>query len=178
MKSTKDRKEHSDTAGDPISDDLLPAHVRTTAHLNRGPLPHAVIGQLIGIKDEGRTPLVLFPGRIGSAAVVARTVVDLHQAHIGRDVVLCFDEADPTRPIILGVMRGGDGWPLDEKPGQIEVEPDGERLIVSAKTELVLRCGQASITLTRSGKVFIQGTYVSSRSTTVNRIRGGSVQIN
>jgi len=46
------------------------------------------------------------------------------------------------------------------------------------KDQLVLRCGRASITLTAAGKVLIEGAYVSSRSTGVNRIKGGSVQIN
>ena len=42
----------------------------------------------------------------------------------------------------------------------------------------MLRCGKASITLTREGKVLIKGAYLSSRSSGVNRIKGGSVQIN
>jgi hypothetical protein len=50
--------------------------------------------------------------------------------------------------------------------------------MVSAKEQLVLRCGKASITLTKEGKVLIQGAYVSSRSSGVNRIKGGSVQLN
>ena len=58
------------------------------------------------------------------------------------------------------------------------VEADGERLIVSAKEQLVLRCGRSSITLTKAGKVLIQGTYVSNRSSGVVRIKGGSVQLN
>jgi uncharacterized protein (DUF2345 family) len=65
-----------------------------------------------------------------------------------------------------------------EKPGQVEVDADGERLIVTAKDRLVLRCGKASITLTKEGKVLVEGTYLSSRSSGVNRIKGGSVQLN
>jgi hypothetical protein len=60
----------------------------------------------------------------------------------------------------------------------VEIEADAERLIVSAKDQLVLRCGKASITLTKAGKVLIQGTYLSNQSSGVNRIKGGSVQIN
>ena len=48
----------------------------------------------------------------------------------------------------------------------------------TAESEIVLRCGEASITLTRAGKVLIRGTYLLSRSSGVNRIKGGSVQIN
>lgn len=137
-----------------------------------------VIGELIGLTNEGRTPLVLYPGQPGTAALPARTVVDLHGPHIGKSVVLTFEGADPRKPIISGVLREGDGWPLPEQPGQVEVDADGERLIVSAKEQIVIRCGKASITLTKAGKVLIQGAYVLSRSSGVNRIKGGSVQLN
>jgi hypothetical protein len=89
-----------------------------------------------------------------------------------------FEDADAAKPIVVGVLREADGWPLDQHAGQADVEADGERLIVSAQRQLVLRCGKASITLTRDGKVLIRGTFLSSRSSGVNRIKGGSVQIN
>jgi hypothetical protein len=49
---------------------------------------------------------------------------------------------------------------------------------VHAKEQVVLKCGKASITLTKAGKVLIQGSYVLSRSSGINRVKGGSVQIN
>jgi hypothetical protein len=137
-----------------------------------------IVGELIAMTDDGRTPLVIYPGQPGSAAIAARTVVDLHGAQIGRAVVLMFENADPLRPIVMGVLREGAGWPLAERPAQVEVDADGERLTIEAREQLVLRCGKASITLTKAGKVLIQGAYVSSRSTGVNRIKGGSVQLN
>jgi len=140
--------------------------------------PGAIMGVLIGFQDEGRTPLVIFPGQIGNAAVAARATQDVHGVHIGRQVVLLFEGADPRRPIIVGCMQRADGWPLHDQAARVEVEADGARLIVSAKEQLVLQCGKASITLTRAGKVLIQGTYVSSRSSGAHRIKGGSVQIN
>ena len=141
--------------------------------------PGVITGKLIAIKDEGRTPLVLYPGQPGTAAIGARTVIDLHGQHIGKKVVLMFEGADASRPIVIGVLReGNEGWPLTEQPGQIEVDADGQRVIISAKDQIVLRCGKASITLTQAGKVLIQGSYVLSQSTGTNRIKGGSVDIN
>jgi hypothetical protein len=137
-----------------------------------------VIGELLAITDDGTTPLVIFPGQSGTSALRAKTVVDLHGAYIGKCVVLMFELGNPQRPIVMGVLRGSAGWPLDKQPGQVEVDADGERLLVRAKEQLVLRCGKASITLTKAGKVLIQGDYISSRSTGVNRIKGGSVQLN
>ncbi len=58
------------------------------------------------------------------------------------------------------------------------MDADGQRMVVSAKEQLVLRCGQASITLTKAGKVLIDGTHVLSRASGVNRVKGGSVQLN
>ncbi|WP_256354620.1 DUF6484 domain-containing protein [Variovorax sp. dw_308] len=141
-------------------------------------LPAVVTGELIAIADEGRTPMVLFAGQPGTAAVRARTVVDLHGAHIGQPVVLMFEGGDASRPIVMGVLRQSEGWPLAEAPAQVEVDVNGERMIVSAKEQLVMRCGKASITLTKAGKVLIQGSYVLSRSSGVNRVKGASVQVN
>jgi hypothetical protein len=93
-------------------------------------------------------------------------------------VTLMFEGADPYRPIVMGVLRDVAGWPLPDRPAAVEVDADGERLVVSAQESLVLRCGKASITLTKAGKVLIEGAYVLSRSSGVNRIKGGAVQLN
>ena len=153
------------------------------AHAAHGAAParavHGVtVGELLGLTDSGRTALVVFPGQPGTAALAARTVVDLHGAHVGKQVVLMFEAADPGRPIVMGVLRADEGWPLEAKPGQVDVDIDGERLVVSARDQLVLRCGKASITLTSAGKVLISGTFVASSSSGVNRVKGGSVQLN
>lgn len=145
---------------------------------NEPTLPSVVVGELIALTDEGRTPLIRYAGQPGSAALRARSVVDLHGAHIGQAVVLQFQDGDPLRPLVMGVLRPAGGWPLGDAPAEVEVDADGERMIIAARQQLVLRCGKASITLTRSGKVLIQGAYVSSRSSGVNRVKGGSVQLN
>ncbi len=89
-----------------------------------------------------------------------------------------FDGRDATKPIVMGVLREGEGWTLENRPGQVEVDADGERLMISAKEQLVLRCGKASIMLTKAGKVLIDGTYLLSRSSGVNRMKGGSIHLN
>jgi hypothetical protein len=160
---------------DPLVSLVLDRAVRTSASSTTGGV---LVGELVGMTGHGHTPLVVFPGQPGSAAIAARSVVELHRTHVGKPVVLVFEGTDPEKPIILGVIRSADSWPLDRKPGQVEVDADGERLTLTAGTELVLRCGEASITLTKAGKVLIHGTYLSSRSSGVNRIKGGSVHIN
>lgn len=141
-------------------------------------LPGATIGVLIGFGEQGSVPLVLYPGQPGTVAVAARATLDLHGQHIGRKVLLLFENGDSALPIVTGLLQQPAAWPQRDKPAQVTVEADGERLLLDARRQLVLRCGKASITLTREGKVLIQGSYISSRSTGVNRIKGGSVQLN
>jgi hypothetical protein len=115
----------------------------------------------------------------------ARALVAVAEEDFGREVALMFEEGDPRRPIVLGLMHVPDPAPVvsaccalhshDPAP---EPESDHERLEFSAEREIVLRCGDASITLTREGKVLIRGAYLLSRSSGTNSIKGGSVQIN
>ena len=60
----------------------------------------------------------------------------------------------------------------------VEARVDGRRVELEAADEIVLRCGKASIVLRRNGRVVIRGTYVETRSRGVNRVKGGSVEIN
>lgn len=167
---------------EPASDHgALGALLERPATLSRAAAPEVSVGDLVALADDGFTALVRFAGQPGTAAVRARTVLDLHGAHIGQQVVLAFEGGDVSRPIVMGVLRRPGDRPLqapEDAAGQVQVEADGQRLLVNARQELVLQCGKASITLTRAGKVLIQGSYVSSRSTGVNRIKGGSVQLN
>jgi hypothetical protein len=137
-----------------------------------------VIADLVALKDDGATALVVWPGQTGSAAVPARTTVDLYARHIGCRVALVFASGRLDQPIVIGVVRRADVWSFEKDAQLADVEADGERLVVTAKEQLTLRCGGASITLTKDGKVLIEGTHISSKASSLNRIVGGSVQIN
>lgn len=99
--------------------------------------------------------------------------IPLSEADVGRQVVLRYNRGQPGNPDIVG--KGPDSSQQGAAPGLLsgacpwEIAPSGE---------LTLRCGKASITLTPSGKIILRGTYISTRSSGVVRIKGGSVQIN
>jgi hypothetical protein len=152
-----------------------PAHVPSRAELPR--IHGVVVGELMALTEGAFQALVRVDAQAGACTMQARSGIDLHGAHIGRPVVLMFEGGDPSLPIVVGVLQGAD-WPDADRPGQVEVDTDGRRMVVSAKEQLVLRCGKASITLTKAGKVLIEGSYLLSRSTGVNRVKGGSVQLN
>jgi hypothetical protein len=143
-------------------------------------------GRVTGIED-GR-PLVDYSGNtLGPLAarfagsldpeVLRRAVED------GSEVLLAFEKNDPARPVIVDLLQTRLSEPQQEEISLTsdelpELRIDGKKIAFEAREEIVLRCGQASITLTRAGKVIIRGTYVLNRSSGVNRIKGGSVQIN
>lgn len=161
-----------------VFDELLEAPARVGAAGPARTIPGIIVGKLVGFTQSGTTPLVTFHGQPGTAALPARTTVDLHGIHIGRDAVLMFEDGDPARPIIVGCLRREGDKTLPERAGTVEVDADGERLVVSARKGLVLRCGKASITLSKDGRIVVRGAQVVSHSSGLNRIRGGSVQIN
>jgi hypothetical protein len=152
---------------------LLARSERDTPEAGR--IDGVLVGRLVGFTNDGDTPLVTYPGQSESAALPARTTVDLHASHIDRDVMLVFEAGDPRRPIVAGCLKLAG---VAAMPGQVQIEADGRRTVVSAREQIVLRCGEASITLTAAGKILIQGAYVSAKSSGVLRVKGGSVQIN
>lgn len=142
------------------------------------PLGGVVVGTLVALDAEGAVPLVVYDSQPTAAAQRARAIVDLHGAHVGREVLLAFENGNLTKPIVVGCLTQRVKTSVHEEPGLVEVDADGQRLLVTAKNQLVLQCGKARITLTRCGKVLLEGTYISSRSSGVNRVKGGSIQLN
>ena len=158
--------------------DLLKPLLRAPLSAKPRKLAAAEVGELMALDTACGTAWVRVAATPNANAVVARSTVDLHGAHIGREVLLNFIGGDASRPVIVGVFADAAGWPDAQTPNTVQVDADGARLIVGAKDQLVLRCGKASITLTKAGKVLIEGSYVSSRSLGVNRTKGGSIQLN
>lgn len=134
--------------------------------------PGTVIGTITDVVNSAEL-LIDHPYNSSGSPLPCRTIAHVSAKDIGSQVVLVLEGGDPSRPIMLGLLR----TPLDSG-GQLNFEVDGESLIFNGSREVVLRCGGASITLTRSGRVMIQGEYVVTRSKGVNRIKGASVQIN
>jgi hypothetical protein len=139
-------------------------------------VPGIVIGSLVGFSAGGSHPVVTWPGQ--PSAREAASIVDLGGVHVGSRVALTFIEGSPERPIVLGRLHTPaprSGQPSNDR---VTVEADDDRVVISAERTIVLRCGRASVTLTRDGKILIQGRYVSHRSTGVLRLKGGAVHIN
>ncbi len=148
-----------------------------------------LVGTICG-HDPERGLLVDFAQNPAPGPIPARWTVMLDQKTVDHAVstrqkaVLIFEEGDPQRPIVTGLLQPLQ-LPAEAPAAEVtlpqaptEARLDGKRLVLAAEEEIVLRCGPASLTLGRNGKIQIKGAYVLSHSTGTNRIRGGSVQIN
>jgi hypothetical protein len=135
-------------------------------------LPSVLVGRIVMVRESGEA-LVDFSGNTSGNLVSARSLVPINVTTVGREVALTFEDGDASKPIIAGLLQAPASSPVPR-----ELKLDDESLHLSAKKEVVIQCGKASITLTSAGKVLIRGAYLLSRSSGVNRIKGGSVQIN
>jgi hypothetical protein len=146
------------------------------------------VGALVGWSDAGE-PVVDHPSN-PHGPIPARTTVPLDAASAaaaverGQEVLLVFESERSDRPIIVGLLQQPQSRdsqvdlrkpPADNKR---EALVDGRTVVFDAKDEIVLRCGDASITLRRNGRIVVKGTHVETRSKGVNRIKGGVVRIN
>lgn len=137
----------------------------------------------------GDALLVDFEGNAGGP-LPARTIVRLDATTIAnaiaerRGVLLCFEDGRPDAPIITGLLQSIPARSDADADADVatvvdgEARVDGSRVELEGRDEVVLRCGHASVTLRRNGRVVIRGTYVETRSRGVNRVKGGSVEIN
>lgn len=113
--------------------------------------------------------------------------------------VLFVQPANRSLAVILGLLPGGQaesaqpetsasaltppvqGPDIQPPPAPltgVQASVDGRRVELTAQDEVVLKCGDASITLRRNGRIVIRGAYVESHAKGTNRIKGGSVLIN
>ena len=173
------------------------------SHISPGEI---IIGELTGIDNAGR-PMIIFGELDRDQALLAMTTQEINHRHIGRQVALLFANGETSRPVIIGLIHnplsemlenftlpdqneGVTETPFPEvaidegilpeirRDEENQVVVDGKKVTIEGAEEVTLKCGKASITLTKSGKILIRGTYLSNRSSGVNRILGGSVQIN
>lgn len=163
-----------------------------------------LLGRLESI-DEAGNAVVSLPQMPHFKQQVALTTFSVSSHHIGRQVALMFTQGADPQPIIMGLVYSPlqqvlekviantehqqedfdelvFAEPVPDKNAEKLIENpvyiDGKQIILEGKDEIVLRCGEASITLNKSGKISIRGKYLLSRATGVNRILGGSVQVN
>lgn len=137
-----------------------------------------VLGIIVGLEDTG-TPLVIYPNNEDESAIAANTTIPITHNDIGRTVALLFESGDFQKPIVIGVVQNPAIDAAQVNPGEfMHSYKDGKRLTIRANEELKFICGKASITLTKDGKVTINGEYIVSQSNGPNKMQGASIHLN
>jgi Domain of unknown function (DUF6484) len=132
------------------------------------------VGRVVGLTESG----FLIECLPGAPPTAARTTLQMTAegmqiaAAEKREALIVFENESASRPIVVGLLAS------PARSLDYVATVDGRRVVLEGQDEVVLQCGEASITLRRNGRVVIRGTYVETRSKGVNRIKGGSVQIN
>lgn len=150
-----------------------------------------IIGTLVAIDNNGQ-PLVDFAQNPNTSAIQAISTTSITQQQVTRQVALLFNQGDLSQPVIMGLIHSPLQAMLENVGEQTETEKvelagdlniddvkvEGNKVTFEAQEEMVFKCGESSITLTKAGKIMIRGKYLLNRSSGVNRIMGGSVQVN
>ena len=147
------------------------------------------VGEIAEVNESGEVK-VIFPGNLlipvpaRSAVLLAPEIPGNGSEWLGVEVLLTFEGADPSRPIILGVIRKSitEVSPSLELDLNVDSKPNytlnGTRIQLNADKELVLKCGKSTLVLRENGKLLIRGVNVVSRASSSNRIKGGSINLN
>jgi hypothetical protein len=150
-----------------------------------------IIGTLVAIDDNGQA-MVDFSTNPLSTPIKALSTATVTQQQVSRQVALLFNQGDLTKPIIMGLIHSPlqamlENYGQGNETEKVELAADlniddvkveGNKVTFEAQDEMIFKCGESSITLTKAGKVLIRGKYLLNRSSGVNRIMGGSVQAN
>ena len=139
-------------------------------------LGELIVGVLREVPSEGKGIVAMVKGGVAWTGE-AKLCASMTAGDRGRHVVIAFEEGNPLRPLVLGPLVNDET--LQQTPLSIRFDEAVDRTSLECPGEEVLiRCGRASITLSRSGKIVIRGTSILTRSSGPNRIKGASVQIN
>jgi hypothetical protein len=134
----------------------------------RAPIEGIVIATVVGF--DGERVLVQLQDQPLALVVSQSCGRRLGAGDLGAEVALIFVGGDPSRPLILDKLA---------RPARFSTATIHEReLVFEADRQITLRCGKSSMTLTRDGRIVICGKDLLSRASSVNRIRGGVIQLN
>lgn len=137
---------------------------------------YTTLGRLVAFNAE-KCPIVEMNAGQQPQTYVARSCIKLSPTQLGAEVILLITGENSV--VITGV--------IEAEPVELDITPlplanlltvDGHAISLKAANRISIQCGEASITLTKEGKITLRGRYLLSRAKRANRIQGGSVELN
>ena len=148
-----------------------------------------LIGKVLGFNERGN-PLVAYDETTRKTPIEALTTISLNHDVIGKDVAISFARNNGVVAIVMGVIKRALDDVLDvDRMGKRDESNsneanekaaivDGKKLELSATDEVTIRCGKASISLNKNGKILIKGEHMLNRTAGSYKIKSGSIQLN
>ncbi len=159
-------------AAEPVP--LLQTIVEAHKHLPP-PIDGLVIGILAGLSPEGTPEVsISLPGL--PERLTARSLCPVGPERIGTQCALLFEQGNPERPVVMGFLQHA-VVPVSADES-LQISQDKHTFHLHAEQEIVLHCGEASLSLRSDGRVELRGTTVITHATGLNRVRGASVKLN
>ena len=137
--------------------------------------PLACRAEVILVHDEGSVS-VICDGHEAMPLVccILETIEGRRLQVSPGDLVLVVRDREESG-IILGRIRPSN---VADHASQAISDIIPNELLIEAKKNLTLKCGEGSITIREDGKILIKGKDLVSHAQRMNRIKGGSVSIN
>jgi hypothetical protein len=109
--------------------------------------------------------------RLGATPLPARTIVPHADLAPDDQVIVARLGERGSELVIIGRL-------VDPLAPPRDVRVNGRKVSIEADSELILKCAAATIRIGRDGLIAVRGDRVTTQARGVNRIRGGSVEIN
>lgn len=115
-----------------------------------------------------------------TTAVWASVAGAIDESSIGRTAVVMFIAGEWARPLVIGLVHSGDAA---QARAAAEAAPPAaaapeKRVVVEAGDALTLKCGKASLTMQKNGRMILRGTDIASYASGTQRINGAIVEVN
>jgi hypothetical protein len=140
--------------------------------------PNSLVGDVLEIISSDSPGRVLVRWRMLDGVLNERWLPVVRGLTLNQGDLVLLHRPDNWHEWLVTHAIGGGMEPAPAPQSATSALIDNKRIEIEGQDEVVLRCGKASITLRRNGRVVIRGAYVESRSDGTNRIKGGNVQIN
>ena len=155
------------------------------------PAACALIGHIKKLTNAGQ-PIVNYCYRGNHFELPAQFTCASSQLAENSKVFLLFICNDINQPIISGILGDENNSvaleeAIQQTESSISAAPEvhtensmlaKNHLTIENENGITLRSGESSLTLTPDGHVIINGRYISSDASKVNRIIGGTVKVN
>jgi hypothetical protein len=129
-------------------------------------VPSIVKGRVIHVAQDGHLVVLVEGGAELRSAVLASGLSGSCRYGEGDVVLVWRSNGEAGESVVLGRI------------GLTLSPPTAETLVIEARQNLTLRCGEGSITIREDGKILIKGKDLVSHAQRMNRIKGGAVAIN